>query len=194
MLIGVWTIASIPVWPVFQAMMSQLGQIQSKLERPVTMVMVSKAPFLAGLSVVLTVCKGASIVFWAQFLFVSDWVTLAAIGIGLLSHHWSVWQRFSPQYNFFFFLCGIYGVLDSNLAILFAVSVGLLTVVFNTYFVGLIMAVFVQFLGLWLWGFSAELLIANFVIWMVVVVAYFGPLGRHLDKAPMTMLTSFQTR
>ena len=193
-LITLLIVVSIPVETVLDWLYDKSWGIQKKLATGIPAVYVSKAPFLFGLARLLNFAKGYIFLYLASVFFDGHAVRLVAIGAIVFLNNWSPLTGFENRQSFGHVLWGIYSFVFLPLFFIFPISVAVLSLVSNSLYIGMISSVLFAMVIIWMQPLPLGYLFVNFIVFLMVFLAYQRYIFGRQDGANWSLLTSFRNR
>ena len=185
---------SIPFDRLSDWVFRQLQAISKKVDRPTTTLHMSKAPFVAFSSGLLTFLKGFLVVRFALGVLDNELILLAGLSVLVLVHTWSFWDGFKPSTNYLLLLCGIYTGVNFWVGMSFPILFAIGAFAFNSGLIGIILAVISMFFSIWIYGELPILLPANFIIFGVILIGLKSKIADHMDFGTHSLSTQFEKR
>jgi hypothetical protein len=193
-LVFVAIVAAIPFDIVCPWLLNKFREIDSQLEKPETLLYMSKAPFFAFIAKVLDFAKGYGLLF-VGFYYFDELTVLLAVGIMLVAHNWSPATKFQNRKHFFLILWGLYSLLYVPFFIVFPISFIVFSLVINSFMVGLILNVIFMILCVWFLQLEPIFLLINFIVFVVTFIAFGIQLFQHFEgENNLSILKSFNNR
>jgi len=182
--------SAFPVERTLQWIYAHTRRIYSQLEVPYSYVYMSKLPFLAGFSKILTFFQGYLVVYALGWLASSDFVM--ACGIGLAGIGFMLPTGSKKDLPLFFW--GGFMALSPLLGIIFPIGYAIFTFIFNSLDIGLISALLVMIPITWGTLGLFELVFAVFFWFASVLIARHTAFFSFLDGEWETLYQKFQNR
>ncbi len=194
-LIGISLFASIPFEIVLKSLLQKHRQITAQLDTPTELSTFPKWPLMKGLLSLLNISKGIlPTAICLQFfdnnptLIIST--TIACIGL----HNWSPFYKFNNQKSFFLPLFGFYSILSPLLIIGFPIIYILLSLIANTFSIGLLSSIFLISFLFGINDYPVIYLPGNFAIFLLVFFSLKDSLFQHIETHSETLLNIFKSR
>ncbi len=164
------------------------------IDKPYSHTEMSGAPWMVALASGLTICKGIAVVLVTRYGFGDELMMALAVTVLMGVHTWPLYTGFSTHRKHTLFLFGIYVGIHWNLGFGFLLLVAGLGLLFNSALLGLILSVFAMFFVFWMYGDLPVMLPANFVFFVLLLLAYRKEIANHLDYGAHSLLSRFSNR
>lgn len=194
-IIGLLILAAIPSdWVMHWLLMRHLPEYQVG-GRPIPHVYFARAPYEVAGILALDFIKGFW-GFWAMdFLFgIDNWLLLLLIPLFLLSHYRPFFLKFEQVRPLLMVILGLYCYISWPLGLVFFIGFLILSLLLNSFLIGLIGMVLVQFSFIWTSELNPMFFLFNFVIFVFLVLVYHQEVFWHFEEKPITLLHSFRNR
>lgn len=187
-------VISIPFETVFPWFVYHVRQIDAKLEKPRSLIYLSKTPFWFGCIHLCNFLKGFLPLYIGNKVWEYNFLIIPLVLVMLWMNNWCLWQKFKNKKQFFFMLGGIYTFLHPMLGILYVIGYLILSLMFNSFVIGFISNILFLFIAFWFLFEDPLYLMLNMCIFILILFAYLDDLVLYFETGEPTIKTSFLNR
>lgn len=165
-----------------------------RVGRVTKLIYFSKAFLIFYFSKALEFLKGFFALYAADYVLADPYLMVPTVGIALIAHNWSLFLKFKNRKRFAVILYGMYCFMFPWMLIIYPVCYFGLSVLFNSFLVGLLANVILQFFVIWYFVPDPVFLPVNFVIFLITFISHAHDIFQHFDHKRFTILESFERR
>ena len=170
--------------------------IGNKMDKPETVVAMSKGPFYHAIYILINFSKGFFIPYLAESVLMLEAGMLSAtILCAFIAHLWSPFRKFKQDTSFFWFILGVYVFMSPQFLYIFPLFYIISALILNSFPFGYLVAISGMLFAIWLSELPLYLLPTNVGVFLILLFALRSYLSDEIEAGKTwTIQSSFHNR